>query len=61
MATGTTIAQFTNNEDAVTSFVTKGNKGFHVSLRDDDSGSYVGIVVIFQELEKAIAKAKTIL
>lgn len=58
---GNVIATFTNIEDAMTAFVTEGEKGFHVSLRDDDSMEFAPFVTIFPTAEMAIEKAKSVL
>lgn len=52
------LATFKNEDDGMTSFVTKGEKGFHVSLKDEDSGMFVPIVTIYNTQELAVAKAK---
>ena len=57
------LASFTNTADGVTSFVFKNVKsGFNVTLRDDDSGEFVGAAICgIKNLDAAIAKAKEII
>lgn len=57
------LAEFHNTEDAMTAFVTTHplHGQFGVSLRDDDSGSFVPVGFRFPTLEAAIAKARFIL
>jgi hypothetical protein len=55
------VATFTNTQDGITSFVFVATiGGFNVTLRDDDSGEFVGIALNFKDEAKAIAKAKEI-
>lgn len=54
------IATFTNNETNITSFVTLGTRGYHVSIRDDDCGEFFPAAKIFKDKEQAIALAKKI-
>jgi len=57
------IAQFTNHDDAMTAFVVESFLGgYGVSLRDDDSGEFVGFAIHgIKSLGTAIAKAKEVL
>lgn len=60
-AIGTKVVKtFTNQEDGVRAEVSKIETGYSVALRDLDSGEVVGTVLIYKELDKAIAKAKDI-
>lgn len=54
------LATFTNTVDGIQSFVTTGAFGFHVSLKDIDSGEFVGSYICYESLEVATAKAKEI-
>lgn len=55
------LHQYTNESTGMTAFVVVGAKGYHVSLRDDDSGEFLPTVTCFPELERAVAKAKEVL
>ncbi len=52
------IAKFTNEEYGITSYAAKIEGGFSVALKDDDADEFVGIVLIFNEKDSAIKKAK---
>lgn len=56
------IETFTNTESGMTVFVSNNTKGgFNVSLRDDDSGLFVGLVICgIKTIEAAYKKAKEI-
>ncbi len=54
------IASFKNEEDQVISYVTIGKNGFHVSMKDIDSGEYLPYVSIIPNKDQAIEKAKKI-
>ena len=57
------LASFTNTADNMTSFVVESARGgYGVSIRDDDSGEFVGFAIHgIKSLDSAIAKAKEIL
>lgn len=54
------LAEFSNKDDGVSALVCKGNLGYNVLLRDDDSGEFVGTVMIYNTLEVAKAEAEKI-
>jgi hypothetical protein len=54
------LAVFSNNADGVSVLVCKGTLGYNVLLRDDDSGEFVGTVLIYDTLEGAKTKAQAI-
>lgn len=54
------LAEFSNKDDGVSTLVCKGNLGYNVLLRDDDSGEFVGTVMIYNTLEVAKAEAEKI-
>jgi hypothetical protein len=54
------IATFENAADGVRSYVAQITNGYSVSLQDTDSGEFVGVSIVFQTLEKTVAKAKQI-
>ena len=56
------ITQFTNPSDAMTAFVIESYLGgYGVSLRDDDSGEFVGLSFHgIKSLDAAIAKAQEV-
>lgn len=58
----TPIAQFTNSETGMTSFVFANSKaGFNVTLRDDDSGEFVPASICgISTIEAATAKAQEV-
>ncbi len=58
---GAVLERFNNDEDGVESLVVVGDRGFHVVLRDTDADESVGVVLIFQDFESAVAKAKTLI
>jgi len=55
------IATFENTADGVKSYVAEISSGFSVTLQDVDSGSFVGVSIIYPDVVRAIAKAKEIL
>jgi hypothetical protein len=58
----TVIATFKNEVEGMTSFVTYGEKGYyHVSLKDDNSGMFLPIALIYPTEELAKRKAKEII
>lgn len=58
---GTEILHSFHNADTnMTSYVTAGKFGFHVSVRDLDSGEYLPIVTGYQTLERAVVEAQKI-
>ena len=54
------IKKFTNKDDGIESYVTKGANGYHVSLKDLDANAFVSINTICPTLEMATLKAKMI-
>jgi hypothetical protein len=54
------IATFTNIEANITSFVTIGERGYHVSLKDNDCGEFIPLVRICKDKEQAITEAQKI-
>lgn len=58
------LAQFTNEDDAMTAFVVESNHsagGFAVSIRDDDSGEFLPMSFHgIQSYDAAIAKARSV-
>lgn len=56
----TILHQFRSQADGITAFVTSGANGFHVSLRDDDCGEFVGATNIYPELDWAVSEARKI-
>jgi hypothetical protein len=54
------VETFKNIEDGVESYVTSGYFGFHVSLKDTDSGEFLGICLCYKDKHKALSKAQEI-
>ena len=54
------IITFKSDEYNITSFVTIGAYGYHVSIRDDDCGEFFPAVKVFKDKEQAIALAQKI-
>lgn len=54
------INTFKNEEDGIEVYVTVGNMGFHVSIKDTDGDEFVGIVLGFKDKAKALKKAEGI-
>jgi hypothetical protein len=52
------IATFENAEYGIKSYVTKGAKGFHVSVQDTDTTEFLDLVTIYPTEERAIAAAQ---
>lgn len=54
------LAEFVNKTDGVSALICKGALGYNVLLRDDDSGEFVGTVMIYNTLEIATIEAEKI-
>lgn len=54
------IETFKNDEDGVEVFVSTGNMGFHVSIKDLDGDDFVGVVLGFKDKAVALKKAENI-
>ena len=55
------VAEFQNKGDGITAVVAAGtNYKYNVGIRDDDSGEFVGIWILFNDKANAIAKAKSL-
>jgi len=54
------LAEFSNKADGVSALVCKGTLGYNVLMRDDDSGEFVGTVMIYNTLEVAKIEAEKI-
>jgi hypothetical protein len=52
------LHSFHNADTNMTSYVTKGCFGFHVSLQDMDSGEFVPACICYPEIDRAIAEAQ---
>jgi hypothetical protein len=57
VAAGDVLEAYPNKEDGITVLIVRGHrvKGgkFHVVMRDDDSGEYIGFVRICETIERA--------
>jgi hypothetical protein len=54
------IVKFANEADGIEAVVAEISQGFSVTLRDTDADEYVGIALIYKNLDLAIAKAKEV-
>jgi hypothetical protein len=55
------IAKITNNEDGIEAIVSQiGAAKFSVALRDIDADEFVTTILIYDNLDKAMAKAKEV-
>ena len=52
------IHSFTNKDEGMTAFVRVADKGFRVSLRDNDSDNYLPIFAAYPQEAAAIVAAK---
>lgn len=51
------LREVVNKELGITALITEGYYGYHLVLKDDDSGEFLPTVTVYQDINKALLNA----